>query len=42
MGINIHVCVGGTDARVDQRALKSGGIHVVVGTPGRINHMMTK
>jgi translation initiation factor 4A len=40
-GVNIHACVGGTSVREDIKALKSG-VHVVVGTPGRIHDMMKK
>ena len=40
-GVNIHTCVGGTSVREDIKALKSG-VHVVVGTPGRIHDMMKK
>jgi ATP-dependent RNA helicase DeaD len=34
-GARIVTCVGGMDARREQRAL-SGGCHIVVGTPGRL------
>jgi translation initiation factor 4A len=40
-GVKIHACVGGTSVREDIKALKSG-VHVVVGTPGRIHDMMKK
>jgi translation initiation factor 4A len=33
--IKIHCCVGGTMVRDDQRAIENG-VHVIVGTPGRI------
>ena len=36
------MCVGGTSVRDDIKALKTGGIHVIVGTPGRINEMARK
>lgn len=42
MGIKVHLCVGGTQIRDDIKALKYGGVHVVVGTPGRINDMIRK
>ncbi|KAE8667129.1 Eukaryotic initiation factor 4A-2 [Hibiscus syriacus] len=35
LGVKVHACVGGTSVREDQRILQSG-VHVVVGTPGRI------
>ena len=41
MGIKIHACVGGTSVREDIKLLKQG-VHVVVGTPGRIQEMMKK
>jgi len=42
MGIKVHACVGGTVVKDDIRTLKQGGIHVVVGTPGRIHDMMKR
>ena len=33
--IKIHCCVGGTMVRDDQRAIEEG-VHIIVGTPGRI------
>ena len=33
--IKIHCCVGGTMVRDDQRAIQDG-VHIIVGTPGRI------
>lgn len=42
MKITTRCCIGGTDARADKDALKKGGIHIVVGTPGRIKDMMEK
>jgi len=41
MGVKIHACVGGTSVREDIKLLKQG-VHVVVGTPGRIQEMMKK
>jgi translation initiation factor 4A len=38
--LKTHSCVGGTLAREDMRILKAGGIQMVVGTPGRVNHMV--
>jgi len=40
-GVKIHACVGGTSVREDIKLLKQG-VHVVVGTPGRIHDMMKK
>lgn len=34
-----HACVGGTDVREDMQRLKAG-VHMVVGTPGRVYDMM--
>jgi translation initiation factor 4A len=39
MNIKVHCCIGGTRLRDDINALK-GGVHVVVGTPGRIYGMI--
>ena len=41
MGIKVHACVGGTKVRDDIAILKKG-VHVVVGTPGRVKDMMSK
>jgi translation initiation factor 4A len=41
MDIKVHACVGGTAVRDDIRTLQSG-VHVVVGTPGRVNDMITR
>lgn len=40
-GLKCHACVGGTSVREDIERLRSG-VHVVVGTPGRVNHMADK
>ena len=34
-GARVLCCVGGTDARFEQRAI-AGGAHIIVGTPGRL------
>ncbi|MFS7945691.1 Eukaryotic initiation factor 4A-9 [Helianthus anomalus] len=34
LGVKVHVCVGGTSVREDQRILLAG-VHVVVGAPGQ-------
>lgn len=41
MNIQVHACIGGTSTRDDQRKLESG-VHVVVGTPGRVNDMISR
>merc|ERR1712096_441932 len=41
MKIIIHACVGGTAVREDIRALQDG-VHVVVGTPGRVYDMINR
>lgn len=39
--VKVHACVGGTVVRDEIRTLKQG-VHVVVGTPGRVLDMMKK
>ncbi|KAI7727730.1 hypothetical protein M8C21_005989 [Ambrosia artemisiifolia] len=41
LGVKVHACVGGTSVRDDQRIL-SAGVHVVVGTPGRVFDMLRR
>merc|ERR1711871_1109803 len=41
MSVRIHACVGGTAVRDDIRALQDG-VHVVVGTPGRVYDMINR
>jgi len=41
LGANCHACIGGTLVREDQRKLESG-MHVVVGTPGRVFDMINR
>ncbi|KAL7581194.1 hypothetical protein ACA910_005980 [Epithemia clementina (nom. ined.)] len=41
MDIAVHACVGGTAVRDDIRTL-SNGVHVVVGTPGRVFDMINR
>ncbi|KJH52606.1 eukaryotic initiation factor 4A-III [Dictyocaulus viviparus] len=41
MNVKVHACIGGTSIRDDQRKLESG-VHVVVGTPGRVNDMINR
>eukprot|EP00957_Ditylum_brightwellii_P099031 7543485-Ditylum_brightwellii.AAC.1 len=42
MGAKVHACVGGRSVRNDIRVLRSGGAHIVVGTPGRVNDMIKR
>ncbi|MES1922122.1 hypothetical protein MHBO_003636 [Bonamia ostreae] len=37
-GFEVLACVGGTSVDEDQRALRKG-VHIVVGTPGRVRHL---
>merc|ERR1712087_912075 len=39
--IKCHACVGGSSVREDQRTLQ-GGVHIVVGTPGRVYDMLRR
>ncbi len=39
--IKVHACIGGTAIKDDIYTLRSG-VHVVVGTPGRVFEMMKK
>jgi len=41
LGVRCHACVGGTSVRQDQHTLQ-GGVHVVVGTPGRVYDMLRR
>ncbi|KAJ1374741.1 Eukaryotic initiation factor 4A [Parelaphostrongylus tenuis] len=41
MNIKVLACIGGTSIRDDQRKLEAG-VHVVVGTPGRVNDMINR
>lgn len=41
MDVAVHACVGGTAVRDDMRIL-SAGVHVVVGTPGRVYDMINR
>merc|ERR1712045_1062352 len=44
MGVLCHACIEGTNVREDQRILSGGegGVHVVVGTPGRVYDMINR
>eukprot|EP01017_Pseudomicrothorax_dubius_P047712 TRINITY_DN85_c0_g1_i2.p1 TRINITY_DN85_c0_g1~~TRINITY_DN85_c0_g1_i2.p1 ORF type:complete len:423 (-),score=158.84 TRINITY_DN85_c0_g1_i2:218-1441(-) len=39
--VTVHPCTGGTNVAIDRKAL-SEGVHIVVGTPGRVLDMMKK
>jgi len=39
--IKVHMCCGGTVIAEDKRKL-SEGVHIVVGTPGRVHDMMKR
>ncbi len=41
LGVKVHACIGGTAVREDIHLLNEG-VHVVVGTPGRVAHMIEK
>ena len=41
LGVKCHACVGGTSVREDARILQAG-VHVVVGTPGRVYDMLRR
>lgn len=41
MKAKVHVCVGGTAVRDDIRILQEG-VHIVVGTPGRVHDMINR
>ncbi|XP_075213156.1 eukaryotic translation initiation factor 4A [Lycorma delicatula] len=41
MNAMCHACIGGTNVREDMRKLEMG-VHVVVGTPGRVNDMINR
>jgi translation initiation factor 4A len=41
MSVTVHGCVGGTAVRDDIRTLQNG-VHVVVGTPGRVYDMINR
>lgn len=41
LGISCHACVGGTNVREDMGILEAG-VHVIVGTPGRVFDMINR
>jgi len=42
MGVSCHACIGGTNVQQDIRLLEAGGVHIVVGTPGRVYDMINR
>jgi translation initiation factor 4A len=42
LNVKSHACVGGTRVSDDITILRSGGVHVVVGTPGRVFDMISR
>jgi len=41
MNIKVHCSTGGTNYQEDKKALRDG-VHVVVGTPGRVLDMLSR
>jgi translation initiation factor 4A len=41
MQVQCHACIGGTNVRDDIRKLQEG-VHIVVGTPGRVYDMIDR
>jgi len=41
LNVSVHVCTGGTNIGEDIKKLKEG-VHVIVGTPGRVHDMLKK
>jgi translation initiation factor 4A len=41
MNVKVHACVGGTNVREDIDILR-GGVHIVIGTPGRVYDMIQR
>lgn len=41
MKIKCHMCIGGTDWKEDIRILKDG-VHIIIGTPGRVYDMLRR
>lgn len=41
LGVKCHACIGGTRVRDDIAKLQSG-VHIVVGTPGRVYDMLCR
>eukprot|EP00999_Lentomonas_sp_LEN2_P002062 NODE_325_length_1637_cov_92.669536_g293_i0.p1 GENE.NODE_325_length_1637_cov_92.669536_g293_i0~~NODE_325_length_1637_cov_92.669536_g293_i0.p1 ORF type:complete len:405 (-),score=120.22 NODE_325_length_1637_cov_92.669536_g293_i0:290-1504(-) len=41
LNVECHACIGGTNVRDDIRKLETG-VHIVVGTPGRVHDMVSR
>jgi len=41
LGVRVISLIGGTNVRDDERQLREGGVQVIVGTPGRVVHLLT-
>jgi superfamily II DNA/RNA helicase len=41
MGAEVMACIGGTSVQEDMRRLENG-VHVIVGTPGRVFDVITR
>ena len=41
MGASCHACIGGTNVKGDIQKLE-GGVHIIVGTPGRVKDMISR
>ena len=41
LGLKVHLCVGGTRVGEDRKVLQEG-VHVIVGTPGRVNDLIKR
>jgi translation initiation factor 4A len=39
--VKVHACIGGTNVKEDEAILREG-VHIVVGTPGRVYHMIAE
>ena len=42
LGISVRSCVGGTAVGPNIKKLRSGGVHIIVGTLGRVGDMVNK
>uniref|UniRef100_A0A2I2YJN4 ATP-dependent RNA helicase n=1 Tax=Gorilla gorilla gorilla TaxID=9595 RepID=A0A2I2YJN4_GORGO len=42
MGATCHVCIGGTNVRIEMQKLQAEAPHIVVGTPGRVFDMLNR
>ncbi|KAK2118289.1 Eukaryotic initiation factor 4A-I [Saguinus oedipus] len=42
MGASCHACIGGTNVRAEVQKLQMEAPHIIVGTPGRVFHMLNR